>query len=107
MDRPDNDPNMLWFRELLHKVISWGVAGLLLTAGWFATGNGETITPTNGKMLPYLTISWTGWLGWVWVVLRVHKRCPVHPTIPRRKAVYLGLAGLTLMKLMLDAFVCD
>jgi hypothetical protein len=102
-----------WFRDKLNDYIEYGVGAFAVLAGWLISSDSiislEAKADADKKeaaimlalLLPIL------WIIWYVILLETHSRCPLHPTVVKRKSLHLYAVGLAIALFLLWFMVAD
>jgi len=102
-----------WFRDKLNDYIEYGIGAFAVFAGWLISSDSiislEAKADADKKeaaimlalLLPIL------WIIWYVILLETHSRCPIHPTVIKRKSLHLYSIGLALALCLLWFMVAD
>lgn len=91
---PELDRTSAWFRERLGELIKLGGAAFIIITGWLiSTDSVISLDQRSGEdrieAAVFLCVAMPlVWAIWYVALLRIHTRCPDHPTVLRRRLVH-------------------
>ncbi|MCD6527406.1 MAG: hypothetical protein J7K75_10485 [Desulfuromonas sp.] len=88
-----------WFRDMLMKLMGWGVATFLIMAGGllqegaeFSFFIGDSVSFYRAFALLFFSSCF--WLVWAVTVAKIRSRCPDHPTVLKNSLVKVYVASM-------------
>lgn len=84
-----------WFRDRLIDYLSYGAAAFTIIAGWLLSNDSiislahEADADKREAAIVLAVIMPLAWLLWYFVILRLHAKCPPHPTVMSRGYLHL------------------
>lgn len=102
-----------WFRDRLNNYIEYGLGAFAVFAGWLISSDSiislEARADADKReaaimlalLLPVL------WTIWYVILLKIHTRCPPHPTVIRRLTLHLYAVSLAIALFVLWFMVAD
>jgi hypothetical protein len=101
-----------WFRDHLHSYLGYGGAAFTVIVGWLISHDSviSLARDTDDKreaaiilavLIPVL------WVVWYAVILRLHSRCPSHPTVIAKGYLHLYSISVAIALFALWCLVAD
>ena len=91
-----------WFRDRLNDFLGYGVVAFTVIIGWLVSSDSlislahnvdtdkREAAMTLAVLMPIL------WVLWYVVILRLHAKCPKHPTVIARRYLHLYSIGVAI-----------
>jgi len=102
-----------WFRDRLKDFLGYGVAAFTVIIGWLLSSDSLISLDQNAdadkrEAATALAILMPmSWALWYIVILRVHSKCPNHPTVIARRYLHLYAIGVAIALFAIWCIVAD
>ena len=102
-----------WFRDRLIDFLGYGVLAFTVIIGWLLSSDSLISLAHNADadrreaaialaiLMPVL------WVLWYIVILRLHSKCPKHPTVITRRYLHLYSMGIAIALFAIWCLVAD
>ena len=102
-----------WFRDRLTDLLGYGAAGFTVLIGWLLSNDSIISLDHNAdadKREAAIALA-VGmpivWGLWYMLTLRLHSKCPNHPTVVRRRYLHLYSVGIAMALFAIWCLVAD
>lgn len=91
-----------WFRDRLNDFLGYGVAAFTVIIGWLLSSDSLISLDHNSDAdkreaaIALAILMPVVWVLWYVVILRLHARCPSHPTVIARRYLHLYAVGVAI-----------
>jgi RsiW-degrading membrane proteinase PrsW (M82 family) len=102
-----------WFRDRLNDFLGYGVAAFTVIIGWLLSSDSlislsrEAGTDKREAALALAILMPVIWILWYAIVLRLHSKCPSHPTVISRRYLHLYAVGVAIALFAIWCLVAD
>jgi divalent metal cation (Fe/Co/Zn/Cd) transporter len=91
-----------WFRDRLNDLLGYGVAAFTVIIGWLLSSDSlislarEASEDKRGAAIALAILMPVIWVIWYVIILRLHSKCPSHPTVIARRYLHLYSIGVAI-----------
>jgi hypothetical protein len=89
-----------WFRDRLNDFLGYGVVAFTVIIGWLLSSDSiislahDVDTDKREAAVALAVLMPILWVLWYIVILRLHSKCPAHPTVIARRHLHLYAIGV-------------
>jgi divalent metal cation (Fe/Co/Zn/Cd) transporter len=101
-DEPELTKSEEWFRDRLNDFLGYGVAAFAVIIGWLLSSDSlislarNTDVDKRDTALVLAILMPVVWVTWYIIILRLHSKCPNHPTVIARRYLHLYSIGVAI-----------
>ena len=102
-----------WFRDRLNNLLGLGGAAFVVIAGWLISNDSvislaHEADADKREAAIFLCICVpVAWTLWYVVLLKIHSKCPAHPTVLARRYLHLYVIGVAVALFLVTYFAVD
>ena len=91
-----------WFRDRLNDFLKYGVAAFTVIIGWLLSSDSLISLEKNADAdkreaaIALAILMPVSWALWYFVILRIHSKCPNHPTVIARRYLHIYSMGVAI-----------